>query len=93
MLSGCYRNRRHYYTVQVLSAISEESAKQHIAKQANPEEFAIFCKRGKTRMLFIVVYGVFEDRAAAKSASAKIANATISPWIRMLSSVHAEIDA
>jgi EAL domain-containing protein (putative c-di-GMP-specific phosphodiesterase class I) len=83
----------HHYTIQVLSAISEESAIQHIARQEHPEDFAIFCKQGKTRKLFIVVHGVFDNRADAKSASAKFANGSVSPWIRMLSSVQAEIEA
>lgn len=81
----------HHYTIQVLSAISQQRAKEYIANQENPEEFAVFCKQGKTRMLYIVVYGVFADRAAAKAASAKLADSAISPWIRMFSSVHAEI--
>jgi EAL domain-containing protein (putative c-di-GMP-specific phosphodiesterase class I) len=82
---------QHYYTIQVLSAISHARALEYTAKQENPEQFAIFCKQGKTRMLYIVVYGLFEDRSAAKAASTKLADAAISPWIRMLSSVHAEI--
>jgi hypothetical protein len=81
----------HQYTIQVLSAISEERALQHIARQSNPDEFAIFCKQGKTRMLYIVVHGIFEDRTAAKAASAQIAKSAVSPWVRMLSSVQAEI--
>lgn len=85
------RQPGHFYTIQVLSAISEERALEHIAAQENPDEFAVFCKQGKTRMLYIVVYGIFEDRAAAKVASAKLESAAVSPWIRMLSSVHAEI--
>ena len=83
----------HHYTIQVLSAISEERALQHIARQPNPEEFAVFCKQGKTRMLYIVVHGIFEDRTTAKAASAKMANAAVSPWVRMLSSVQAEIQS
>jgi EAL domain-containing protein (putative c-di-GMP-specific phosphodiesterase class I) len=79
------------YTIQVLSAISRERAEQHIAMQRNPDQFAVFCKQGKTRMLHIVVYGVFADRAAAKAASAELANSSVSPWIRMISSVQAEI--
>lgn len=82
---------QHCYTIQVLSAISRKRALEYIAKQDSPEKFAIFCKQGKTRMLYIVVYGVFDDRSAAKTASTKLADAVISPWIRMLSSVHAEI--
>lgn len=81
----------NHYTIQVLSAISETRAQDYISTQDNPEQFAIFCKQGKTRMLYIVVCGVFEDRAAAKKASGNLADATISPWIRILSSVHAEI--
>ena len=81
----------NHYTIQVLSAISEDRANDYISMQENPEQFAIFCKQGKTRRLYIVVCGVFEDRAAAKEASKKLADATVSPWIRMMSSVHAEI--
>jgi len=80
-----------FYTIQILSAISEENARKHIASQSHPEDFAIFCKQGKTRLLYIVVYGVFSDHAEAKKASAKFVGATVSPWIRMLSSVQAEI--
>jgi septal ring-binding cell division protein DamX len=83
----------NHYTIQVLSAISEARAQDYISRQDDPEQFAIFCKQGKTRLLYIVVCGVFEDRAAAKKASGKLADATVSPWIRMLSSVHAEIRA
>lgn len=81
----------HCYTIQVLSAISEKRAAEHIAMQDDPEQFAVFCKQGKTRMLYIVVKGIFEDRAAAKAASCQLANSMVSPWIRLLSSVHAEI--
>ena len=79
------------YTIQVLSAISQERAEAHVAKQENPEDFAIFCKPGKTRMLYIVVYGVFEDRDTAKEAASKLTSLAVSPWIRMLSGVQTEI--
>ncbi len=81
----------NHFTIQVLSAISQERAQRYIDTQENPQEFAVFCKQGKTRTLFIVVYGVFEDQAAAKSASGKLATSAVSPWIRRLSGVHAEI--
>ncbi len=81
----------NHYTIQVLSAISQERAEEHVANQDNPGEFAIFCKPGKTRMLYIVVHGVFEDRASAKVATTRLSSTAVSPWIRMLSGVHAEI--
>jgi EAL domain-containing protein (putative c-di-GMP-specific phosphodiesterase class I) len=81
------------YTIQVLSAISLERAEEHVAEQSNPEDYAIFCKPGKTRMLYIVVYGVFEDREAAKQAAAGLNTVALSPWIRMLSGVQNEIRA
>ncbi len=81
----------NHYTIQVLSAISRERAEKHVAEQENPDQFAIFCKPGKTRMLYIVTYGIFEDRAAAKAATAHLSAGAVSPWIRMLSGVHAEI--
>ena len=43
-------------------------------------------------MLYIVCYGIYEERAVAKEVAEKLADATISPWIRMLSSIHAEIE-
>ncbi|MGI9519608.1 MAG: EAL domain-containing protein [Pirellulaceae bacterium] len=81
----------NHYTIQVLSAISKERAEEHVAAQQNPQDFAIFCKPGKTRMLYIVVFGVFEDRSTAKAATANFSSAAVSPWIRMLSGVHSEI--
>ena len=79
------------YTIQVLSAISKERAVAHIEKQANPQDFAIFCKPGKTRMLYIVVHGIFPDRESAKEASRELDSVSASPWIRQLSGVHNEI--
>jgi len=81
----------NHYTVQVLSAISEDRAQDHVARQENPQDFAIFCKPGKTRMLYIVVYGVFADRDSAKEATRELESVAVSPWIRLLSGVHNEI--
>ncbi len=80
-----------HYTIQVLSAISAERAEAHIAEQDNPEDFAIFCKSGQTRMLYIVVCGVYANREEAKLATLELSSAAVSPWIRMLSGVHSEI--
>ena len=83
---------KNHFTIQVLSAISEERAVEHVLSQDDPGEFAIFAKEGKTRMLYIVCYGIFEERSAAKVVAEQLADASISPWIRMLSSIHAEIE-
>ncbi|MEM7454638.1 MAG: CHASE2 domain-containing protein [Planctomycetota bacterium] len=83
---------RHHYTIQVLSAISAERARDHVERQKNPSQYAIFLKQGKTRLLHVVVFGLFEDRASAKLAASKLADSSVSPWIRMLSSVHSEIE-
>ena len=80
-----------HYTIQVLSAISRERAEEYVNRRDDSEQFAIFSKPGKTRMLYIVVYGVFEDRASAESSSQAADNSAVSPWIRMLSGVHSEI--
>ncbi len=80
-----------HYTIQVLSAISLERAESYVAKQERPQDFAVFCKPGKTRMLYIVVYGVFENREAAKEATVRLSSLAVSPWIRMLSGVQTEI--
>lgn len=83
---------KNHYTIQVLSAISEQRAFEHVQGQDNPGEYSIFGKKGKTRMLYIVCYGMFPDRAAAKEVAEKLADESMSPWIRMLSSIHAEIE-
>jgi septal ring-binding cell division protein DamX len=43
-------------------------------------------------MLYIVVCGVFHDRTAAKTASARLSASAVSPWIRRIAGVHAEIE-
>ena len=83
---------KNHFTVQVLSAISEGRAIEHVFAQKDPGNFSIFGKQGKTRMLYIVCYGIYEDRAAAKEVAEQLADSSVSPWIRMLSSIHAEID-
>ncbi|MDG2014864.1 MAG: EAL domain-containing protein [Pirellulaceae bacterium] len=80
-----------HYTVQVLSAISLQRAENYVASQPDPQAFAIFCKPGKTRMLYIVVYGMFADREAARKAAGELPALAVSPWIRMLSGVQSEI--
>lgn len=90
--SWLLKQPKNHFTIQVLSAISEERAIEHVMAQDNPGDFSIFEKEGKTRMLYIVCYGIYEERAVAKEVSEQLADATISPWIRMLSSIHAEIE-
>ena len=80
-----------HYTVQVLSAISLKRAENYVASQSDPQAFSIFCKPGKTRMLYIVVYGLFSDRESARKAASELPALAVSPWIRMLSGVQSEI--
>jgi EAL domain-containing protein (putative c-di-GMP-specific phosphodiesterase class I) len=81
----------NFYTIQVLSAISEERAQEHVSMQKDKDQFAIFKKMGKTRVLYIVTFGSFKTRSEAKLAAANLANTSVSPWIRLISSVQAEI--
>ncbi|MFK7769589.1 MAG: FHA domain-containing protein [Mariniblastus sp.] len=82
----------HSYTVQVMSAISLDCAKRFVDDHSVSGQFAVYEKSGKNRPLYVVVLGVFEDRTRAKIKVAGLTDPTTTPRVRLLSSVHEEIE-
>lgn len=79
------------YTVQLTMSSLESRAMSFIAKQDRPGDYAVYWKRGKLKEWFVVVYGIYIDRETAKTDSEAMKSTEVSPWIRTLSTVHAEI--
>jgi len=72
--SGLYREdwlRRQppeAVTLQLIALSQEASVHRFVKEQPLPEPTAYFHRTGKGKDLYIVVYGVYSDRAAAKAA-------------------------
>jgi len=81
----------HFYTMQVMSAISEEKAREFVATQTDQGKFIIYPKQGSSRTLYIVAFGVFEDRSSAKVASERFSDGSITPWIKLISAAQSEV--
>jgi EAL domain-containing protein (putative c-di-GMP-specific phosphodiesterase class I) len=79
------------FTIQLMFASSEDEAGQFVTQRDQPGDYAIYRKRGMKRDWFVLVYGVFNQRDLAKTASAKFEGAGHSSWTRSLSSVQSEI--
>ncbi len=81
------------YTVQVLGAHNEEAVAKFIAAQERPEAFIYFRTLLKGRDWFVVVIGLYGNRA---EAVASIPDLPLSlrknrPWARSLESIHKAI--
>lgn len=82
-----------YYTIQLTMSSLEDRALKFVAQQAQARGFAVYRKRGRINDWFVVVYGIYKDRADAKSDSLTMKSEGVSPWIRTLATVHTEIRA
>ena len=72
-------------------SVSRDNAEQFIAKQRTVGEYSIVQKRGKKNDLFVVLFGVFEERAQAKKEVQSFKGQNIFPIIRLLSTVQKEV--
>ena len=79
------------FTIQLMFASSEDEAEEFIAERDQPGDYAIYRKRGSKRDWFVLVYGIFDQRELAKTASTKFESVGHSSWTRNLSSVQSEI--
>jgi len=82
---------KHHYTIQLMVSVSRDNAEQFIAKQRTVGEYSIVQKRGKKNDLFVVLFGVFEERAQAKKEVQSFKGQNIFPIIRLLSTVQKEV--
>ena len=79
-----------HYTIQLSVSVSKEAAENFIASQSLPGDYTIIQKRGKNKDLFVVLFGVFEDRAKAKLKVEGFKELRLFPLVRRLSAVQSE---
>ena len=53
------------YTVQLVTLSSVDRAERFLSAQDEPERFATYRLRREDRTLFVVVYGLFDDKSQA----------------------------
>lgn len=85
----------HHYTIQLLGARSEESIKQFIQQHAIENQAHYYRTQLDGKDWYVMVYGNFSSRDAAKEAIAKLPdslqNEKLHPWIRELSHIQQDI--
>ena len=85
------QQRPESYTVQVQIATSLKRAEAYVAKQDDKDEFAIFAKPNKSRMVYVVICGRHRDQESAQAALNKLPAAAVSPLIRAIGDIQNEI--
>lgn len=87
--------RGHYYTLQLLGARDEKNIEQFISRHGIAKE--AYCYRTKLsgKDWYVVVYGSYPSREAAKQAMASIPYSlkkeNLKPWVRGVDSVQQDI--
>ena len=66
-------------------------AESFVSKQTQPKNYAIYRKIGRTREWYVVVYGAFENRDAAKKETEKFDSDTVSTWVRSIAAIQRDI--
>lgn len=79
------------YTIQVQSTTSLKHAEAFVAQQNGKDNFAIFAKPTKSRMLYVVICGIYKDKASANAAAAMLPSAAVSPLIQSVGDVQNQI--
>lgn len=78
-----------YFTLQLVTVSSPESASAFVARQREPGEFTVYQLQRDGRMLHVVLYGLFSSRTAAETAADNLPAEVgrVQPWIRPLAQV------
>ena len=81
------------YTLQLLGSHSESNVRDFIAANALGDSVAYFESRFQERPWYVVVYGNFSTRSAAREAIDALPNTIrdLEPWARTLSDIQADI--
>ncbi len=81
------------FTLQLVTLSSTERVAALLAKQRQPDQFAVFQKASNGRVLHVVTYGVYASRAAAEQASRRLPAELqgIKPWVRSISGIQTAI--
>ena len=85
------QQRQDHYTIQLMMSHSQNAAESFLAKQSLSGEYALYHKRGKNTDWYVVLHGIYENRATAKPQAESFKELGVCPLIRRLSSVHTEI--
>jgi len=83
------------YSLQVLGAAVEKSARDFIARQQQPQKFYMFASTYKGKPWYVVVYGQYKNRQAAVSASKNLPQELrkLRPWARSVQGIQADLSA
>ena len=81
------------FTVQLMTFTSEKWAREFLAKLTQEGDYSLYTKKGRFKVWYVIVYGVFENRNDAKDAAKFFKNTGVSSWVRRLSAIHSEINA
>ncbi|MCZ6890157.1 MAG: AAA family ATPase [Gammaproteobacteria bacterium] len=81
------------YTLQLLGTSSRANLAAYLAKQTGTGTFAVFESSLKGAPFYIVVYGIYPDRASAAAAATQLPASIgkVDPWVRPLASIQAAI--
>jgi len=85
------QQRENHYTIQLMMSPSQKSAERFLADQSMSGDYALYHRQGTNNDWFVVLYGIFEDRAKATPKADSFRELGISPLIRRLSAVQTEI--
>jgi septal ring-binding cell division protein DamX len=80
-----------YFTIQLVTVSSPESASAFVSRQLEPGEFAVYQLQRDGRVLHVVLYGLFSSRDAAEKAADNLPAEVgrVQPWIRPVGQVQA----
>jgi DamX protein len=80
-----------YFTLQLVTVSSPDSASAFVARQQEPGEFTVYQLQRDGRILHVVLYGLFSSRRAAEAAADSLPAevGSVQPWIRPVGQVQA----
>ena len=81
----------YHYTIQLMISSSQSSVDDFLTRQNLSGEYATYRKNRNNKDLFVVVYGVFEDRAKAKAQVESFKKQGAIPVVRRLTDIQNEI--
>jgi DamX protein len=81
------------YTLQLVSLSSADRVRTYLGEQADPGRFATYRLQRNGRVLHVVIYGTYADRAAAEAAARDLPASvgSVQPWIRPFADVQAAV--
>ncbi len=81
------------YSIQLVTVSSGQRALAYIDNQRNPSDFGSYRLQRAGRILYVVVYGLFDTRAQAEAAatSLPIEVGNVQPWVRPMDQIHGAI--